>query len=149
MGNLLALHGGLFSGKTTLAKRLTYEGFALFSYTDLLKEYTAKALTACGIPTTLDDILADKERFRTLIIALGTMLDFDHGFGIREHIPPLLDRYENIVFDNVRFSSQMDILAELGFRLVRITTPEAIRRERAFNLGYNDHTFAQRLADET
>jgi hypothetical protein len=146
---LIALHGEFLSGKSTLAKRLAYDGFMVVSYTNLLKEYAAKALTACGIPTTLEDILADKERYRPFLIELGTLLGFDQGFGIRDQIIPLIAGQEFVVFDNVRFPAQMNILAEYGFRLVRIITPEVVRLERAYAAGLSDVDFYERTLDRT
>jgi hypothetical protein len=140
----LALHGGLLSGKSTLATALEERGFAYINYTRLLKQYAVGALEACGITTSLMMIEADKEKYRRFLIELGDQLGFDHGFGIDETLAPIIKNEDRLVFDNVRFPAQMDKLVALGFRMVRIDTPMAVREERAAARGMSVDYFLQR-----
>ena len=104
----LALTGGLFSGKTTLADALVERSkFKKIDYTGLLKRAAAMALQACGLEVTVEDILSDKEKYRPLLIELGHVLDFDHCYGIEEIIEQLEDD-ESYVFDNCRFDAQYE-----------------------------------------
>jgi dephospho-CoA kinase len=139
----LALTGGLMSGKSSLARYLVNEhGFHYVNYTDLIKEFASVALAEVGMQVSVADIHADKERYRPFLIALATLLDFDHGYGIDE-IVKLLDaqKADKVVFDNCRFDPQFEKLQAAGFRLVRITTPYTVRLARGLEKGMTKDAF--------
>lgn len=149
---LVAITGGLFTGKTTLAEYLRDEhGFKYISYTDMLKTFAQEALHAVGLDVSIAEMKANKEKYRAFIIALGHLIDFDNGYGleeladtIRAHAP-----HDNIVLDNVRFEAQMDILERHGFRMLRVVTPIQERRRRARAVGLGLAEFNKRVADPT
>lgn len=155
----LALHGGLFSGKSTLAKELTAREFTLVNYTDYLKELYARSLRAVGIDITKEQVIQNKEQERPHIISFGTRIGFDQGNYVEEALdeeatdPGQLcssdgdGLYPDIVFDNVRFPAQVEKLLNYGFRLVRVNTPVAIRQERALAKGITQAQFLQRMSD--
>lgn len=143
----LALTGGLFSGKTTLADALVERsGFQKIDYTGLLKTFVVEALKAIGVEVTIEDILANKEKYRPLIIELGHVIGFDDGYGIDEILAALEDD-KSYVFDNCRFDAQYEKLVEAGFILVRITTPMRVRLARAMGQGITRAEFARRIED--
>lgn len=153
MNYRIALHGGLFSGKSTLAAALEAQGFGYINYTQLLKMLTVGALNAIGIDATLEDLEGrDKERYRPYVISTGSVRGFDQGWGIDEVVVPLLAKTgepQGVVFDNVRFDAQMDKLVPLGFRLVRLTTPWAVRMDRAERKGMTVTEFRTATQDGT
>jgi hypothetical protein len=122
--HLFALTGGIYSGKTTLARYLQeYHGYYLINFTDVLKRRAVCALTACGVPVTLEDILSKKSLYRGLLQELGGVIGFndDPRFvdeacegWVRAGCP------DDVVFDNVRTPEQWDILRGIGFTLVEI-----------------------------
>lgn len=148
----LAISGGLFSGKTTLAEFLHDEhGFRYFSYTDMLKGYVSKMLAVVGFDVSVEAMKADKEKYRQLIIAVGHVIDFDHGFGLEE-LAQLVEKEapnDHVVVDNMRFDTQMDILDRHGFRMLRVVTPIQERKRRARAFGLTPEEFVKRMADPT
>lgn len=145
----LALHGGLFSGKTTLADALvTHSGFQKIDYTGLLKTFVVEALKAVGVEVTIEDILANKEYYRPLIIDFGHVIGFDDGYGIKEILERLPEE-DSVVFDNVRFDAQFEKLEAAGFILVRITTPMHMRVARAIGKGISRSEFARCIEDSS
>ena len=148
----LALHGGLFSGKTTLADYLRDEhGWHYVSYTDMLKAFASQALDAVGLEVSVQQMKLEKEKYRQFIIELGHVIDFDNGYGLDE-LCYLLEQHvpnEHIIFDNVRFEAQFDILARNGFRLLRVVTPVQERRRRARAFGLTDAEFTKRMKDSS
>jgi len=156
----LALHGGLFSGKSTLAKELEARGFTYVNYTRYLKVLYARSLCAVGIQMSADDVERDKERERPHIISFGSRIGFDKGNFVEECLDEEASSvshpagmggndglYPDIVFDNVRFDTQMEKLLPLGFRLVRLDTPFATRAARAALKGVDQASFAERCND--
>jgi hypothetical protein len=146
----IALHGPLYSGKTTLAHQLVnVHGFTLVNYTDYLKNLTAIMFNAIGKPLTVEQIKADKATWRPFLQSLGTRVGFDEGEYVEQCLREqagieyvysdparsewLLD--SKIVFDNVRTQAQLDILRPYGFKLVRLTIPYSLQIERANVLG--------------
>lgn len=145
----LALSGGLYSGKSTLARKLVNDcGFTLVNYTDILKGFAAVALQSIGVNVSTADIKADKEKYRRFIIEVGTLLGFDAGYGI-DDLVQLLDAQARtrVVFDCVRFGAQFELLRRAGFRLVRVETPYNARIERAAEAGVSFDAFAAKMAD--
>lgn len=128
----IALTGQIASGKTAVAKALEAQGYLLISYTDLLKEYTVRALAGAGVHVTLDDILADKERYRGLIQELGTVIGFDEG---GKFVNEALAEWVTLgkpkaVFDNVRTESQAASVEDHGFTLVQLKAHSGTRTHR-------------------
>jgi hypothetical protein len=156
----LALHGGLFSGKSSLATELVARGFALVNYTDYLKELYARSLRAVGIDITKAEVIRNKEQERPHIISFGTRIGFDKGNFVEEALEDGCEwAYDDsledgddglptdIVFDNVRFDTQMEKLLKYGFRLVRVNTPLGVRSARAAIKGLTMEQFMQRTSD--
>ncbi len=138
----IALHGPMYSGKTSLAHELvSSHGFTLVNYTDYLKELAASALSYIGVTTTVEQIKADKAKYRSFLQNLGTLVDFDNGAYVeRCLVEQAADEWgfgleENIVFDNVRTQAQFDILKEYGFQLVRVTVNPITQMNRATRAG--------------
>ena len=142
----IALHGPMYSGKTTLSRQLVAaHGFVLVNYTDYLKELAARALTHLGQYTSVEQIKADKTRFRSFLQDLGTLLGFDSGGFVEECLfeqaavvwtgPQEAALPGNIVFDNVRTPAQFAILQRFGFRLVRLFLPTDEQVHRALEAG--------------
>jgi hypothetical protein len=141
----IALHGPMYSGKTTLARKLeSAHGFTLVNYTDYLKSLAVKALNALGQLTSVEEIAANKTKYRPFLQDLGTLLDFDGGKYVGQCLfeqSPIcltgdpLGLPEHIVFDNVRTLAQLDILKKYGFRLLRLGLSPDEQRRRAAELG--------------
>lgn len=130
----IALTGACYSGKTNLARSLEQRGYLFISFTDLLKQYAVKSLTACGIPVTLEGILKDKRLYRPYLQELGSLIGFnDNPKYVREALA-VWDG-EACVFDNVRTPQQWDVLKGFGFTLVEVKIDHLTQRERAANLG--------------
>lgn len=136
----IALTGHIATGKTAVAKALQAKGYILVSYTDYLKEIVAAALTSVGIRTSLDDILAEKERYRALIQAFGSVIGFDSG------VPYLDDALyrsgwvnarvdARVVLDNVRTDDQAKIAEQYGFTVVELTASHPTRAARLQDAG--------------
>lgn len=146
----LALHGGLYSGKSTLASALRERGFAYVNYTDMLKELVVVALNAIGVEVTIEQLRAEKAKFRNYIIETGIICGFDDGYLIPEILAKLATMPDQaVVWDNVRFPAQMDLLLPHGYRLVRLTTPLAIRQARAKAKGVSAAEFRAALKKPT
>src|SRR5579859_3385421 len=130
----LALTGDIYAGKTRLARSLESQGFLFISFTDLLKKYAVKSLTACGIPVTLEDVLRDKAVYRPYLQELGSLIGFnDNPKYVREALSAWDG--EKCVFDNVRTPEQWAVLKNFGFTLVEVRVDYSTQRERAANLG--------------
>lgn len=162
----LALHGGLYSGKSTLARALVEQGFTYVNYTEYLKilyvqEYNRRNPNF-GEELSLAEVEANKEEHRTALIAFGSEIGFDKGNYVEEALRYYTERGvipsgpdfdptdlmpRDIVFDNVRFDAQMEKLLGHGFRLVRITTAIPVRLTRAVNAGLTHGAFYDRLMD--
>lgn len=150
----LATHGGLFSGKTTIAEFLRDEhGFKYFSYTDMLKAFAIESLRAVGVEVSLAQMKADKEKYRQYLIELARLIGYDEGYGLEELCARIADtpelRESNIVIDTLRAEAQIDILSKHGFRLLRVVTPIQERRRRARALGLTDAEFTKKAKDPT
>jgi dephospho-CoA kinase len=148
----VAITGGIFTGKTTLAEYLRDEhGFKYVSYTDMLKTFASEALAAVGLEVSVEAMKADKEKYRHFIIALGHLIDFDNGYGLEQLAETIKATCpnENVVVDNMRFEAQMDILERHGFRMLRVVTPIQERKRRARAFGLTAEAFQQRTSDPT
>lgn len=145
----LAIHGPLKSGKSSLAQALQDRGFQVLNYTDLLKQYLSEALAAIGIQVSVEEMHADKEKYRQLLIEFATVIGFDDGFGIDRMLSEIKPDAEGVVLDNVRFQKQYDLLKPEGFVLVRLTTPERVRLARARGEGMLRSEFEQYATQKT
>ncbi|GHO45154.1 hypothetical protein [Ktedonospora formicarum] len=131
MTRLIALHGPIGSGKTTLAQALTAKEFLWINYTDSLKEKAARALYPFR-PTTVGEMNARKEFFRPFINAFGEMIDFAHR---PEFIHESVEEWFRLgrpdaAFDNVRSISQALTVKALGFTIVKLQTDLATLQAR-------------------
>lgn len=128
----IALTGQIASGKTAVAQALEAQGYLLISYTNLLKEYVAEALTAVGIPTSLDTILDNKEQYRALIQEFGSVIGFDEGGRyVDEAMGEWAARGKpKAVFDNVRSHAQARAIEDYGFTLVQLKAHIGTRTQR-------------------
>jgi chloramphenicol 3-O-phosphotransferase len=132
---LIALTGAPCSGKTTVARALESRGYLFIDFCDIIKQIAADALTRIGTPTTVEEIRANKDRYRPFLQDLGELIGFDddpkyvyhalgyYGFAGCAH--------KYAVFDNIRTPEQFAVLERLGFHLVRLYVPFETRADRA------------------
>lgn len=128
----IALTGQIATGKTAVAQALVARGYLLISYTDLLKDRVAQALTNSGVQTSLADILADKEKYRGLIQEFGTAIGFDDG---GKYVNEALAEWialgkPKAVFDNVRTEAQAASVEDHGFVIVQLKAHRGTRTGR-------------------
>lgn len=144
MGIRVALQGEIGSGKSTLAKYMRENhGWYVMEYSDSLKWALCKALNyfedETGERFDAPDIQADKNRFRKALQELGSALGFDKGVGVETALKDweLYRRSANqpVIFDNVRFEEQFNILKPHGFVLVELFVNYNQRKERATKKG--------------
>jgi hypothetical protein len=144
----IALTGQIAAGKTAVAQALVAKGYLLISYTDLLKDYLARALTAIGQPTTVEMILADKEHYRALIQEFGTVIGFDQGGAF---VSEALAAWEQAglppaVFDNVRTDAQASAVQGYGFAVVALQASSYTRFTRLSSAGKDPYTVFTRAS---
>lgn len=130
---LIALSGPPCAGKTTVGRELEKMGYLFIDFCDKIKLVAADALSFSGVYTRVEDIRANKSKYRPFLQELGTLIGFDtdpywvreslHYYGWQEGRPA--------VFDNVRTADQFRVLRPLGFRLVRLEAEQIIRFKRA------------------
>lgn len=145
----VALRGPIFAGKTTTAEALEHRGFHVINFTDSLKATAAAALSAVGEPTSVQDIKADKERYRGFLQHLGTLIGFDVGATIPAVLAEAFDRYgpdADYVFDNVRFLGQWEQLRYAGFRLVQLTLAPLEQEQRASARGMSHQALGRAMS---
>jgi hypothetical protein len=130
---LIALSGAPCAGKTTVGRELEKRGYLFIDFSDIIKQEAAKALTAAGMPTTVEEIRANKPKYRAFLQELGVLIGFDtdpkyvwHSLGVYGWHDGKL-----AVFDNVRTAEQFQVLQPLGFKLVRIEADFETRATRA------------------
>ncbi len=135
---LLALHGRMFSGKSTVARLLDEQhGYLWANYTDYGKTLAARALTALlGREVTQGEVIRRKNELRPFIIEALRVYGFDEGNGI-DTLLKQLDIVPDmpIAFDNVRYDRQYKKLRPYGFRLVRLVISDAEQERRAAKAG--------------
>lgn len=130
---LIGITGGKYSGKSTVAARLSTQGFERLSFAATLK---AMALTLLGnVGMSFNEIRAaelDKEAimprlgvsYRTLLQTLGTDWGRDTIntdlwlLCAKQHVKALADK--NIVFDDVRFESEAEFIRERGGLIIHL-----------------------------
>lgn len=122
----LAICGPKGSGKTTIARYMAEEhGWLHIDYTGLLKSWLVEAVNDCREQRdfTLEELVESKEKYRHLLQQWGELVGFDNGNGVEESLIPMLNEPKrHIIFDNVRFQAQFDILDDYGFVLGRLET---------------------------
>lgn len=134
----IALVGRMGSGKTTLAELLTLRGYLRISHADGLKQIAAAAY---GVFDKTDKVIVtrptkrggDRELTgREVYQQLGQKVkEFDRDFWLNITIRrSLLNPDQPIVNDDTRFIFEATALRSLGFRIVRINVPLAIRLQR-------------------
>lgn len=133
---LIALTGAPCSGKTTVARELERRGYLFIDFCDIIKVEAARALTAIGVPTTVEQVRADKDRYRPLLQALSEVIGFNDD---PNYVYRALWEYgfagcagRLAVFDNVRTPEQFEVLKGSGFHLVRLYAPFETRADRAW-----------------
>ncbi len=134
----IALCGNRRSGKTAFTEYLVRErGFVGVSYTTLIKMELATALALADTlfetedlhdraDALLEQMLADKERYRDLIVAWADVRGWSGGAPLDKMLKDYADSWmggwahQNIVIDNVRFPEQADVCRKYGFLIVRL-----------------------------
>lgn len=141
-----ALTGVRFSGKTTLGRYMQeYHGWDFLDYTGRLKQHLVNALN--GVYGTnhvdLSDINRDKKRYRRLLQELGTYMGYDQGYDVAYllNVWNVSGALEPVVFDNVRFMPQFELLKRNGFVLVGLQVSKSVMLERARNAGVDEAEF--------
>lgn len=132
-----ALHGPMFSGKSTLARDLRdLCEFTYINYTDYGKAQVAKALSALlGRYVDAEEVIARKNEWRDFIIQSLRIYGFDEANGVDDLLALYAGTPANIVFDNVRYLSQYEALKPYGFTLVRLQVSPQEQADRASRAG--------------
>lgn len=144
----LALHGPFKAGKSYLAKALEDRGWQVLNYTDFIKGKLCEALAAVGMQVTVEQMHANKEFYRPLIIEFATVIGCDQGYGVEDLIAQIKPDAEGVVFDNVRFPAQWNLLETAGLTLLRLTTPDRVRLARARGVGMTKERFLAMAIEE-
>lgn len=137
----IALTGPAYAGKTTLAKELERRGYLLISFTDLLKGYACRALSALDIHTSVQEISQKKEQYRPFLQELSLLIGWGQNLM---YVHEALDHWYRsgrpaCVFDNVRDARQAEELQWIGFTLVELDLPPYLLALRATNQPRRDH----------
>lgn len=136
----VALCGGCYSGKSTIAQELARQGYTLVNFTDSLKEVAARVLGVAGLDVTVPEIKRRKDYYRPFLQALGTLIGYDtNPTWVYQAFPPILE--ERMVFDNVRTVEQFHTLRGMGFELVYVQTS---RHQRYLRSGLIAADFTER-----
>lgn len=148
----LALHGPMYSGKTTLSRALVARhGYEWIDYTSELKKMAARSLSAVGYETTLEDIQVYKPKYRAYLQELGVLTGFDDGTIIPDMLAALRADDDSLpadmVFDNVRTPQQWAMLKLVGFTLVRLQV-DTLTQQRRGTVTASGHAIEQPLACE-
>lgn len=147
MANLVAITGGIYSGKTTTAQYLRDNyGYTICQFSNKLKEYAAKSLQACGVPVGVYDIMNNKAKYRPFLQELGVLIGFDTDPKyINEAIDPHMWKVGKIVLDCPRTEEQASALRYLGFKIVKLCIPKAVQADRARELGVPAETLLAQM----
>ena len=118
----VALAGNIGSGKSTVAKELSTEGFFLLNYTELIKEEVAKAMVSVGVFTTIEDALEQiklkKEFYRPLLVAWADTCGWSDGKQLENFLKEMQEKA--VVLDNLRYLAQADIVKRHGFLVFKL-----------------------------
>lgn len=134
--DLIALAGPQLAGKTTLAHALAERGYLLINFTGLLKQIAVASLSEAGHRVSVEEMLQNKAKYRRYLQELGELIGFDTDPAFVHEAVEKAGWYtrrapRKAVFDNVRTVEQIRTLAEYGFELVYLDTPEHVRFGRA------------------
>lgn len=156
MSMRFAMHGRMFSGKSTLAVLLHDAlGFEYLNYTDHGKAHIARALSAMlGRTVTHEEVIERKNEpsMRDFTIAGLRLFGFDRGAGIRELVESYIDPDDvttPLVFDNVRYPAQYALLKPYGFTLVRLIMSDREQERRASEAGMPLETLERLRLEES
>lgn len=145
-----AIHGRMFSGKSTIARLLDEEhGFLWANYTDYGKTIMARALSAMfGRHVSQAEVIRRKNELRPFLIEGLRVYGFDEGNGVDDMLKMLdLSPETEVIFDNVRYLAQYEKLKPYGFRLVRLVISDEEQERRAADAGMHYDELV-RLRDE-
>lgn len=145
----IALVGGLRSGKTTVARHLasTY-GLNRISFADKLK---AESERMFGSITPLFDVTAPKPR--EVFVRYGQAMRSIYPDVFVAHARNAVNfalcnvTCPGVVIDDLRQPNEYEWLVDNGFIIIRITTDEETRVQRAASIG--ETVTAENLTDET
>lgn len=119
----IALCGNIGSGKSTVASELSQKDYYLLSYTELIKNEVARAMTATQVTASekeaLEKIHTQKEFYRPLLVAWADTCGWSDGKQLTKILPTL--SAENIVMDNIRFLAQAHIVKQNGFLIFKLS----------------------------
>lgn len=145
MGIRIALQGEIASGKSTLADYMAgqYDWYVM-RYSDSLKWALCEALNWFEDETAkeyfADDIASDKNKYRRALQELGSVLGFDKGVGVASSLKDWKQNRDSVnqpvIFDNVRFPAQFELLKPHGFLLVELDLDDNTRVRRVREMGY-------------
>lgn len=146
----LALHGPMYSGKSTLGHALEQDyGYTFADFTGYLKILAARALSQPGGAWHSREMIEqNKGNYRTFLQEFGRLINFDSGkpyveqvlgdacfAGWLDHRAVTHATDQDVVFDNVRTLEQWEELQRFGFTLVRLSITPELQAERAFAKG--------------
>lgn len=145
----VALSGGAWYGKSTLAQRLqnTYQYYHVDAALEI-KMVAATMLRAGGVMVSVNDILNNKQRFRPFLQEVGKLMGIDEGTEfVRRFVDPALPLSfgHPIVVEPIRTQSQAHALRRAGFKIVSFKVSNTLRRERARSLGVSDADYQRTI----
>lgn len=128
---LIALAGGIASGKSSVARALGERGYLVVEHADVLKQLLVDALASIGVVLTLEEIKANKAQYRTLLQEFGSVIGFDSGRYISMALHEMgWDGEGAAVIDNVRTDAQAAEARRWGFQVVRLNVSDYTRWDR-------------------
>jgi len=133
----IALAGNFYSGKTSIARTLGACGWTVLDVTQNLKLILVNMLQSQGFHIDLNEIVQNKDKYRSLLQELGIVIDWDLGLGVQM----ALDKWRKAgaktpaVLDAVRTVGQWKLLEKEGFILVRLNIGEETLIKRAAKFG--------------
>lgn len=136
----IAIAGRMAAGKSTISDYLIeHHGYKRASFAARLKQ-VASDVYSPGLPIQKGAVYPVTEQFsgrhsevtgRQLLQRLGQVVkDLDQDFWVRWLLSDLQGQEGPFVLDDLRFHFEADALAQAGWLVVRVDTPEAIRRAR-------------------
>ena len=128
---LIALVGRAYTGKTAIATELASRGWTILSFTDHLKALAAFTINSVrggdlNQLLTVDDILADKPRYRRFIQEFGSLIGYESD---PEWIEAFLEDElsmvgpvgsTDLVIDCLRSSAQIEGARKFGAKIIGV-----------------------------